>query len=309
MTDLAIETSDLTRYFGKHPAVRELELAVPRGSVTALIGRNGSGKTTTIRMLLGLLEPTRGMSRVFGHDSRSLGPAVRARIGYLTEGHYVPAWMTVREVGRFQAGSFPHWNASTFDAVIRHFQLAPDAHARDLSRGERAGLCLALTLAQQPELLVLDDPAIGLDPVSRRALLEAMLLVTRATDRTILFSSHQLSDVERVADRIAILDRGRLRVSCSISQLLERVARWVLRFAGGVPPVPSLPGLLQATHVGDELHVTVANHDADTDARLTSLCPLSVVRSPLGFEDAVLAYLDGRGPMTASLLAVGEMSA
>jgi len=146
MSDFVIKTNNLTRYYGRKPAVEQVNLSVPRGGVFALLGRNGSGKTTIIRMLLGLLSPTRGSAEVLGVDSSQLTPDVRSRIGLMSEGHFVYGWMRVRECARFQSGCLPRWNQKVFDAVIGHFGLDPGAKASTLSRGERAGLCLALTL-------------------------------------------------------------------------------------------------------------------------------------------------------------------
>src|ERR1035441_5097467 len=148
-----IRTQGLTRYFGARPAVYELNLEVPRGGVFALLGRNGSGKSTTIRMLLGLLEPTRGAGTILGYDIRKLPPEARARIGYLTEEHQLYDWMSVRACGDFQSRFYPAWNEKIFRGIIGHFGLRPNGLVKSLSRGERAGLCLALTLAPEPELL------------------------------------------------------------------------------------------------------------------------------------------------------------
>ncbi len=149
--EYVIQTRGLTRYFGGRPAVYELNLDVPRGSVFAFLGRNGSGKTTTIRMLMGLLPPTRGTGDILGHDIRALTPEIRARIGYLTEEHQLYAWMNVKECGGFQSKFFSKWNDRIYRGVAGHFGLNPAAKVKNLSRGERAGLCLALTLAPDPE--------------------------------------------------------------------------------------------------------------------------------------------------------------
>ena len=145
--DFVIETNGLTRYFGSKKAVDGITMGVPRGSVFAFIGRNGSGKTTTIRMLLGLLDATRGSSYVFGCDSRQLPPEVRARVGYMSESHSVYNWMTVREMGEYQSSFYPRWNSGVFEGIIDHFRLDRSTKAGHLSRGERAGLSLAITLA------------------------------------------------------------------------------------------------------------------------------------------------------------------
>ncbi len=295
MNEPVIEMCNLTRYFGRKCAVNNVNLTIPRGSVFGFLGRNGSGKTTTIRMLLGLLEPTRGSARVLGCDSRDLSPAIRARIGYLAEGHKLYGWMRVREAERFQSAFHTRWNRTLFANILDYFRLARDAHVRTLSRGERAGLCLALTLATEPELLILDDPALGLDPVARRALVESMIYVTRESDRTILFSSHMLSDVERVADRIAILDRGRVRAYCRLDTFRDRVRRFVLRFATAPPELPDIPGLLHTVRSDNEVSLTVVNPDERTERVIGDLGADGVERVSIDLEDAFISYLGERG--------------
>ena len=290
-----IRTRGLTRYYGARAAVYELNLEVPRGGVFALLGRNGSGKTTTIRMLLGLLEPTRGGGSILGHDIRALAPEARARIGYLTEEHQVYGWMSVRGCGDFQSRFYPKWNEKVFRAIIGHFGLRPNALVKSLSRGERAGLCLALTLAPEPELLILDDPAMGLDPVARRSLIESMIYLTRRSDRTIFFSSHQLPDVERVADHIAVLDRAVLRACCPLEAFRNSVRRVLLRFTGPPPPLPQIPGLLQAVRSEGELRLTCVHYNGTTEAALRGLAPAQMEQVPLSLEDAFISYLGDRG--------------
>jgi len=294
----AIEIDHLTKFYGTREIVRDVCLAVPAGLIYGFLGRNGAGKTTTIRILLGFEEPTRGCTRVLGDDSRRLNPATRARIGYLPEGHHVYGWMTVRECGKFQASFFPTWNQDVFEAVITHFRLDLKMKAGHLSRGQRAGLCLALTLAPEPDLLVLDDPALGLDPVARRSLLQSMLYVTRQPNRTILFSSHLLSDVERVADRIAVLDGGVLRADCTVEMFRQRMRHYVLKFAGTPPPAPPLPGLLESFRTDHELLVTLANVTPETEARLDALRPESIERVEMTLEDAFISYVGERGEKT-----------
>jgi len=290
-----IQTRGLTRYYGARSAVYDLNLEVPRGCVFAFLGRNGSGKTTTIRMLLGLLEPTRGEGRILGYDIRVLPPEARARIGYLTEDHQLYSWMSVRECGDFQSRFYPRWNGKIFSGVIEHFSLKPTARVKELSRGERAGLCLGLTLAPEPELLVLDDPAIGLDPVAHRSLIESMIYLTRRSDRTIFFSSHQLADVERVADYIAVLDRSVLRVCCPLETFRNSVRQVRLQFSGTPPPVPKIPGLLQAFRSEGGLRVICAHYNSATEAALRALNPAQMEPVPLNLEDAFISYLGERG--------------
>jgi ABC-2 type transport system ATP-binding protein len=293
-----IHTRDLTKYFGAKCAVNSLDLAVPRGCVFAFLGRNGSGKSTTIRMLLGLLAPDRGEASLLGCDSRTLTPAIRARIGYLTEEHQVYGWMTVREAGKFQASFYPRWNDKIFRGVIDHFGLNPNAQVKHLSRGMRAGLCLALTLGPDPELLILDDPALGLDAVARRSLIESMIYLTRRADRTIFFSSHHLADVERVADYLAVLDYSVLRACCPLDVFRTSVREVLMRFDGSPPKLPTIPGLLQAFRTERELRATFVHYNESTEQALRALQPLTMEMVPLGLEDAFIRYVGERGEKT-----------
>src|SRR5262249_7109129 len=247
-SDSVIEARGLTRYFGRKCAVDSISFRVPRGSVFAFIGRNGAGKTTTIRMILGLLEPTRGSSTILSYDSTSLPPASRARIGYIAEGHPVYSWMRDGRYACCHRAFYSHWNQDIFAAVIDYFAIDPRTKAGHLSHGQRAGLHLAMTLAIEPELLMLDDPATGLDPSARRSLLEAMIYFTPSRERTIFFSRHLLDDVERVADHVAVLDYSVLRACASVETFRECVRRLVVRFPSEPPrKLPVIPGLLRVT--------------------------------------------------------------
>ncbi|MEO2013503.1 MAG: ABC transporter ATP-binding protein [Fuerstiella sp.] len=307
MSDFVIETDRLTKFYGQKCAVDQVSLTVPRGSVYALMGRNGSGKTTTIRMLLGLVTPTRGTASVLGRSSLDLTPDVRSRIGYLSESHYVYRWMKIAECAKFQQSTFARWNQTIFDAVVDHFGLDRKTKAGALSRGERAGLCLAMTLGTDPDLLILDDPALGLDPVARRSLVEAMLAVTSHNERTILFSSHLLDDVERVADHVGIIDQGVLRVQTSVDDFRERICQWRLTFETLPSALPALTGLVHTEYLDNEIRVTIANSNDETEATLRSLNPRQMEKCGVGLERAVIDYLTTRGRSGSLLQAVGAV--
>jgi ABC-2 type transport system ATP-binding protein len=301
-----IEVRGLTRYFGLKCAVDSISFQVPQGSVFAFIGRNGAGKTTTIRMILGLLEPTRGSVSILNQDSSNLPPATRARIGYMAEGHPVYGWMRVDRYATFQRGFYPHWNQEIYSSVIDYFAIDPRTKAGHLSHGQRAGLHLAMTLAIEPEVLMLDDPATGLDPVARRSLLEAMVYFTRNRERTIFFSTHLLDDVERVADHVAVLDYSVLRVCCSADTFRENVRRLVARFPSEPPrKLPVIPGLLRVTRSENELCLVVANLNGRTERDLDALGALSVDEQPISLEDALIAHVGRQGDRSFFLDSTG----
>ena len=294
--DAVIQARGLTRYFGSKCAVDTVSFGVPRGSVFAFIGRNGAGKTTTIRMILGFLEPTRGTSQILGYPSMQLPSEDRARIGYMAEGHPVYGWMRVGQYERYQRGFYNHWNQQIFSSVIDYFAIHSRTKAGHLSHGQRAGLHLAMTLAIEPEILILDDPATGLDPAARRSLLEAMVYFTRNRERTIFFSTHLLDDVERVADFVAVMDYSVLRACCSADTFRERVRRFVARFPGSPPQtLPHIPGLLRARRAENELSLIVANPDGRTEHDLESLGALSLDEQPISLEDALIAHVGRQG--------------
>jgi ABC-2 type transport system ATP-binding protein len=305
----AIEACGLTRYFGGKCAVDGVSFKVPRGSVFAFLGRNGAGKTTTIRMILGLLEPTRGSCAILGHNSATLPPEARARIGYMAEGHPVYGWMRVGQYSRFQSGFYSRWNQDLFAAVIDHFSIDPRTRAGHLSHGQRAGLHLAMTLAIEPEVLMLDDPATGLDPAARRSLLEAMIFFTRSRARTIFFSTHLLDDVERVADWVAVLDYSVLRACCGVDTFRDRVRRLVARFPAAPPhDLPAVPGLLQATAEDNDLSLIVVNPNEQTHGLLESQGALAVDEQPVSLEEALIAYVGRHGRRSHLLKHLGGLS-
>lgn len=291
MNDLAIQTIGLTRYFNARPVVRDLDMAIPRGSISGLLGLNGAGKTTTLRMVLGLLAPTRGESLVLGIPSQRLTAKDRTRIGHTVEGHFLYPWMSVKECERFHQATHPDWNSPLYRQTVSRFGIDLATRCGRLSRGQRAGVSLALMLAASPELLILDDPALGLDPVSRRALNETLIEFASHGENTVILSSHLLDDVERVAERILVMIDGRLVVNCGMDELRQRVSGWALTFA--VDPVGplSIPGLIYARRSSDAWHVVVADADEETTSALKRLEPNSMLPIDVAFDDAVIAYL------------------
>ncbi len=187
-------------------------------------------------------------------------PEVKGRIAYLAEGHPLYGWMTVAEAGRFgRAFHAERWNQALLEQVLDHFEIPPRARLRRLSNGQRANVALALAIAPDPDLSILDDPTLGLDTVARRDFLMAMIHLVQRQGRTILFSSHILADVERVADRIGILVDGVLRVDCPTELFKESVSKLVLEFPGRPPAFPGCAGLVQAWEVGHRLELVIVD--------------------------------------------------
>lgn len=291
---LAIETQGLTKYFGDRPVVQALDLKISAGCVYGFLGRNGAGKSTTIKMLMGMVWPDFGHARLLGEDAADLTPATRARIAYIAEGHPLYGWMTVDGIERFTRPFYPLWNKRLFDQIIEHFQLSRRQKIRKLSNGQRAQLALALAVAPDPELLILDDPTLGLDTVVRRDFLESMIQIIQRAGRTILFSSHILGDVERVADRIGILVDGVLKVDCPTEHFKQSIRKVVLEFAGPPQPFPCLGGVVGDHVVGRRRELVIVNYcDAHREAA-ESLSPLSIEVLELNLEDAFVEYT--RGP-------------
>jgi ABC-2 type transport system ATP-binding protein len=299
----AITTTGLTKYYGGRAVVNSLALRVPEGSVYGLLGRNGSGKSTTLKMLMGMVHPDRGSAELLGEDAANLSPATRARIAYIAEGHPFVRWMTVDEAIRFTRSFYPRWNTELVDQILDHFALPRRAKIRKLSNGQRAQVSLALAVAPDPELLILDDPTLGLDTVVRRDFLESLIQIIQRQGRTILISSHILADVERVADRIGIMIDGVLRADCPTDHFKETVRKVVLEFAGDVPDFPVCEGLVSSWRVGNRLEVVLLGYDAPQRRCVESLNPVDVDVLELNLEDAFIEYT--RGPRRSlPLLAV-----
>jgi len=257
----AIRIEGFTKRFGTRTAVDDLSLAVPRGSVFGLLGQNGAGKSTTIRTLLNLLQPTTGRLTVLGHDSVAGSVAIRQRTGYLPEQPDYYSWMTVNEVVRFNAAFFDRWDAVLAADLIERLELPRDRRLKELSRGMQAKVGLALALGSRPDLLILDDPTSGLDAVVRREFLEAMIANVQAEGGTVLFSTHLLHEMERIADEVAILHEGKLVVRDSLERLKRLTKRVRCVYPASVPGTLTVPGLVRLERNVHHALLTVAGFD------------------------------------------------
>jgi ABC-2 type transport system ATP-binding protein len=233
--DPVIIVSELTRRFGATTALDSVSLSLPHGAVYGLVGANGAGKTTLIKHLLGLLRAERGSVRVFGLDPVADPVGVLSRIGYLSEENDLPGWMRVDELIRYTSAFYSKWDDAYAEELRQAFALDPAVKIKDLSKGQKARAGLLVALAHRPDLLVLDEPSSGLDPIVRRDILGAVLRTVADEGRTVLFSSHLLEEVEQVADHVTMIHQGRIVLSAPLGDI-----RAAHRIAGRVPSLDEI---------------------------------------------------------------------
>lgn len=243
-TEQPIVVTGLTRMFGKNAALRNVDLSVSRGRVFGLVGENGAGKTTLIKHLTGSLEAQQGSVRVFGRDPVKDPEGVLGRIGYLSEERDLPHWMRVDELIHYTEAFYPDWDVSYAEELRRVFRLDASAKVKELSQGQRAKAALLTALAYRPPLLLLDEPSSGLDPVVRRDILGAIIRTAADEGRTVLFSSHLLDEVERVADDVAMIHEGEVVMCAPLEDIRAGHHCVTLRFSEPPPKRPHLPGAL-----------------------------------------------------------------
>jgi len=291
MSDYVIETRQLSKRYGSKLALNQLDLQVPRGRIHAIVGANGAGKSTLFRMLLGFLAPTAGEARILGKDSQKLDTEDRGRIGFVNEEHTLPGWMRVSAVTAMQRRQYARWNEHAYQEVLGHYHVLPEQKVSQLSRGERAGFNLALALAQRPELLVLDEPTLGLDVVAKRAFLESLMHSNVADDCTVIYCSHQMEEIERVADNLIILERGALVNMSPPDDFRERVRYWVADIPFKGPDPHGVPGLLEVTKIDGLHHYVVLDQDDGFAEFLKASGARSVQSMPVSLDRAVNSFL------------------
>ena len=298
-TEPILQTDKLSLRFKDKHALDQLSLSVARGGIHAIVGANGAGKSSLFRVLLGFEAATEGRARILGCDCARLTPDLRGRIGYVNEEHTLPLWLTIGELTAMQRRLYPGWNEERYGSVLRNFNVLPGQRIAQLSRGERAGVNLALALAQSPELLILDEPTLGLDVVAKRLFLGAMMESSYGDGMTIIYCSHQMEEIERVADQLIILERGRLLQACAPDVLCERVLLWVAEFPFLPPDTSVLPGILHTEHIDGLSHFMVLDQGPEFAARLRLLGARSVHNMPVSLDRAINALL-ARGHISSA---------
>jgi ABC-2 type transport system ATP-binding protein len=291
MSQPALIFENVTRQFGRKVALRELDLRVEPGSVLGLVGRNGAGKTTALRLAHGVLHPDGGRVRVLGLDPVLQGMELRSRVGLLSEESALYPWMKVREIVDFAAALHPRWDGALAETLIEKLTLNPAEKIKTLSRGTRAKVALVLAAACRPEVLLLDDPTAGLDPLVRREILEGILETVSDGGGAVVYASHLVHDIERVADQIAVLDEGRLDLEGSLEAIKARTLRARAVFQQGAPAALRVAGQIDAVSDGRVLTVVAESSNGDLRAELRAAGASEVELESLSLEEILVACL------------------
>src|SRR5438477_12284598 len=283
--DYAVETRNLGRTFGKFEAVKGVDLTVLKGTVFGLLGVNGAGKSTIIKMIVGHLRPTRGRIRILGRTLEEDLIEIRRRVAYVSENRYLYEWMTVAESIKFTRAFHDTWDDGKATNLLKRFSLPPEKKIKQLSRGNRARLCLLLALAYNPELIILDEPTSGLDPIVRRDFIENIISEISEEGKTVLFSSHIVEEVERVADFVGIINEGEMLLVKSIEEIKSSYKRVRYATNGARPEVADVPGVLAIENGRHEQVLTVHGFGDETVRALAERGVASPEVLPISLED------------------------
>jgi ABC-2 type transport system ATP-binding protein len=290
-----IELTELTKRYRNHTAVDRLTLCIPRGSIFGLIGPNGAGKSTTIKMLMGMLSITSGTARVLGIDVVDDSTRVKQRVGYVPEVHHIYRWMRVGEVIGFARSFYETWNDEYCTRLLDLFELDVRQCVKHLSKGMLAKLGLILAVAHEPDLLILDEPMSGMDPLARDEFLDGVVRTLYERRCTVLFSSHTLSDVQRLADTVGILYEGHLLVHCGVDELLATTKRINAVLEDGCLPRSEPDGTVWQDVQRREWSLTVSGFTPELVRRIRDENPVNAVSvRDLNLEEVFKDYIRGR---------------
>ncbi len=298
LSDPVVVARDLTVFYGAEAALEDLSFSIDQGRVLAVVGANGAGKSTLFRALLGFIPSERGTARLFGRAPHALTNDDRSKIAYVSERHSELGHARVSELAKFRASIYPRFDSSLFETLLTELDLPRGGVIGELSRGQRAGVVVSLAIAQRPDLLLLDDPTLGLDPLARRRIIQAVLAATRERPLTVLIATHELADVERIADDVVLLARGRGAVAVEMESFVsDACVLGVLQRVDGAS-LAAIEGVLHVWQKRDG-HEVVVRGDASerelTRSRVAELVGREISSRPVGFEELALAWLARRG--------------
>lgn len=285
MTEQVIQVRNLRHAYGKTEALRGASFRVPEGSVTGLLGPNGSGKTTAIHILIGILRRTAGDVSVLGMDPETGAVSIRRRLGFVPEDPHGEPRFTVTKQLRFLKAFYPSWDDGLEARMLEQLDLDPSKKVTNLSRGERSKLALVGALAHRPELLILDDPTLGLDPMARREFIEGMITVLADEGKTVFFSTHHMQDIEKVADRVVMLNHGETILENNLETIRDEWRCFQLTFdADDAPETLNIPGMFRWDAEGRTGRLVFAEYTPDAMKIMESMAA-AVHPVPFDLED------------------------
>jgi ABC-2 type transport system ATP-binding protein len=287
-----LEMRAVSKSFSGRPVLDRLTLDIPAGSVVGLLGKNGAGKTTLLRCALGLAKPQHGVVTILDEPAWNLSPAAKQQIGFVPQTPQLYPWMQVRHILAYVGSFYCRWNQPLVERLVRDWELPLTRRAGTLSIGEAQKLALVLALGHEPELLVLDEPVASLDPAARREFLKVVLEVAAGGNRTVIFSTHITSDLERVADRVAILQRGAISYFGELGDLKDQIKRLSLTSSKAFPERFEVPGVLHNRVEGNRAMMITRAHSPELVAQIASQWNATVEVQDLNLEEIFLELHD-----------------
>ncbi len=291
MSKFIIETKNLSMQFGTKLALNNLNLKIEEGGIHSIIGSNGAGKSTLFNLLLGVITPSAGKTYILGQNSVKLSPQHRGSIGFVNEEHTLPDWMPVDTLIGMEKSFYANWNDSIYHQVIGNFNVSQKQKISQLSRGERAGVSLACALAKRPKVLILDEPTLGLDVVAKQAFLESLLFTEKNDNCTVIYCSHQMDEIERVADQLIVMEQGQLINSSPPEDFCQRIHYWVVDYADHPPNTEQIPGFLQQRQIEGETHYMVIDQGSELKALFLQMGATSAYQTEVSLLQAVNGFL------------------
>jgi ABC-2 type transport system ATP-binding protein len=283
-----IEVSGLMKSFETAQVLKGVDLTIPRGSVTGLLGKNGSGKSTLLKCMLGLLRPSSGKATILGEDLWHLSAEAKSQLGYVAQEVSLYAWMRVRQIIEYTAAFYPTWNDDLARELARRWELSTEDRVGPMSQGQQQKLALTLALGHEPDLLILDEPVASLDPSARREFLSTLLEVMRDENRTVLFSTHITTDLERVADHVAVLQEGKIVYHDELDDLKDSVKRLRVTSEADLPTSFGVANSLRVEVSGKHAMVAVAEVGPTLVEEIESRWQASVTVEDLSLEEIFL---------------------
>lgn len=287
-----ISVKNLTQRYGTGRLIySDLSFEVPRGRILGLLGKNGTGKTTTINILMGFLKPQSGECRIFDEEITRMSPVTRQRIALLLEGHVQYPFMTISRIERFYASFYPRWNRDAYYELMRKLKVTPDQKISSMSCGQRSQVALGLILAQNADLLVLDDFSLGLDPGYRRLFIDYLREYVKSEDKTVFMTSHIIQDMERLVDDCIILDYGKILIQKPVRELMDTFRCFRFTAEGGKEPEASV-SIINPSRIGDEYELYTFGSADDVSRELQSsgirVTPQQLRPVPMTLEDVFI---------------------